>query len=76
MWIPNVDPEYGSQAWILLELDVGGSRAGECVPTLVAVPGLSECQKTSLCWVEGVQVESRMGLPGALRPSGKGPRGP
>ena len=62
--------------WILLELGVGGSGAGECVPAQVAVPGLSECQKTSPCWFEGVQVESRMGLPGALCPSGKGPRGP
>lgn len=42
----------------------------------VAVPGLSECQKMSHCWVEGVQVESRMGLPGALHPSEKGPHGP
>lgn len=42
----------------------------------VAVPGLSEHQKTSHCWVEGVQVKSRMGLPGSLHPSGKGPHGP
>lgn len=71
-----MDPEYGSQVWILLELGVGGSGAGECVPAQVAVPGLSERQKTSHCWVEGVQVETGMGLLGALHPSGEGPHGP